>query len=104
MLLVELDFERESDVRRFLEGIDEVVEHVRRHEPGTLSYEVALSDKVPTKVVVMERYEDRENAYLDAHKSSAAFLAFRQKLRVMQDQHLVKVSGHSYRETGLGFV
>jgi hypothetical protein len=52
---------------------------------------------------VLERYKDKEHAYLTVHKSSGPFLAFRPKLLAMQDAGYVTISGHSYLDAKVGF-
>lgn len=103
-LFVTLDFTGIEHKDVFLrEYFPPIANHVRDHEPDTLAYEVLLSDKDPLQVMILERYRDKENAYLQVHKSSQPFLEFRPKLKSMQDQGHVTVSGHSYLDTGIGF-
>lgn len=73
-------------------------------EQTTLSYQVAISDKNPLQVLVMERYSDKENGYLTVHKSGKEFLKFREQLKGMQDRGEVVINGESYLETSLGYV
>ena len=54
-------------------------------------------------VTLMERYVEKEEAYLKIHKSSEAFLNFRSKLKAMQDAGYVEVEGQSYLDSGVGF-
>jgi len=103
-LLVTATFDSVGNKEQFLEDIKPVAEFVQSSEPDTLSYEVLLSDKDPLQVLIVERYKDKENAYLKVHKSSAPFLAFRKKLQAMQDNGHVQISGHSYLDSGVGFV
>ena len=103
-LLVTLEFSAIEHKNVFLhEYFPPVAKHVRDHEPDTLAYEVLLSDKDPLQVMILERYRDKENAYLQVHKSSQPFLEFRPKLKNMQDQSYVTVSGHSYFDSEVGF-
>jgi len=103
-LLVELRFSEAQHKDQFLEDVRPVAEYVKAHEPDTLSYEVLLSDKDSLEVMIMERYRDKEVSYLQVHKSSAPFLAFRPKLRRMQEAGQVTVSGKSYIDSVVGFV
>lgn len=73
------------------------------NEPDTISYEVLLSDKDPLQVLILERYRDKENAFLQVHRSSAPFQEFRPKLKKMEDQGLVTIVGDSYLDSGIGF-
>jgi quinol monooxygenase YgiN len=102
-LLVTAEFDSVERKERFLEEIKPVAEYVQLNEPDTLAYEVLLSDKDPRQVLVLERYKDKENAYLKVHRSSAPFLSFRKKLQAMQNEGQVKISGNSYLDSGVGF-
>ena len=103
-LMVTLQFSDLPDKEQFLRDIHPVVEHCRTKEPGTLSYEVLLSDKDPHQVLIMERYKDKEVAYLQVHKSSEPFLTFRPKLQALQDAGRVQISGHSYLDSKVGYI
>lgn len=103
-LLVTLQFQDVDAKAEFLDDFKPVAAYIRAQEPSTLGYEILLSDKDELQVVVLERYVDKENAYLRIHKSSKEFLAFRPKLQAMQEAGRVTVSGHSYLDSGLGFV
>ena len=70
----------------------------------TLSYKVAISDDDPLKVLILERYSDKDNAYMDIHRSGTEFLKFRKQLKVIQEAGDVMIDGHSYIETDLGYV
>jgi quinol monooxygenase YgiN len=102
-LLVTLKFSALEHKEQFLLDIAPVAAYCKRHEPDTLAYEILLSDKDPLQVLVLERYRDKENAYLQIHRSSNPFLAFRAKLNTMQEAGSVTVSGESYLDTGVGF-
>jgi quinol monooxygenase YgiN len=102
-LLVTLQFSTAEYKDQFLQDIQPVAEHCRTKEPDTLAYEVLLSDKDPLQVLVLERYRDKEVAYLQVHKSSAPFLAFRPKLQAMQEGGHVQITGHSYLDSGVGY-
>ena len=102
-LFVTAKFDSIERKEYFLEMIKPVAEFVHLHEPETLSYEVLLSDKDPLRVLIMERYKDKENAYLKVHKSSAPFLEFRKKLQAMQELGQIEISGDSYLDSGVGF-
>mmetsp|Transcript_4006 Transcript_4006/g.10478 ORF Transcript_4006/g.10478 Transcript_4006/m.10478 type:complete len:174 (-) Transcript_4006:67-588(-) len=102
-LLVTAQFSSIEYKKQFLLDIDPVAKYVRSSEPDTLAYEVLLSDKDSLQVLVLERYKDKENAYLKVHKTSAPFLQFRSKLQAMIDKGQVKISGHSYLDSTIGF-
>lgn len=87
----------------FLQDIAPLAKYCREHEPGTVAYEVLLSDKDELMVLIMERYRDKENAFLKEHRSSAPFQAFRPKLQAMQENGHVQISGESFTDSGIGF-
>jgi quinol monooxygenase YgiN len=101
---VTLQFDSVDRKKQFLQDIKPVVDYVKENEPETIAYEVLLSDKNPLEVLILERYKDKDNAYLQIHKSSQPFLTFRPKLQTMQDKGYVKVTGNSYLDSGIGFV
>lgn len=70
----------------------------------TLSYKVAISDKNPLLVFILERYSDKEYGYLQVHRSGNEFTKFRTKLKTMEEEGGVEIEGESYLETDLGFV
>jgi quinol monooxygenase YgiN len=107
VLLVNLQFTSLEHRTTFLKLIEPLCEDVRANELSkgtTLSYKVAISDKDPLMVIVLERYSDRENGYLSVHKEGKAFLSFRDELKGMQDRNEVTIKGESYLETDLGYV
>ena len=87
----------------FLLAFADMAAHVRQHEPGTLAYEALLNSRDPLKVLILERYRNMQRDYLQTHKSSAAFLEFRPKLKALEEAGHVKISGAGYEDTGLGF-
>jgi hypothetical protein len=113
VLLVNMKF-KSLDLRdKFLEWIEPVCNDVIANESPvgskgstqtTLSYQVAISDKNPLMVVVIERYSDKDNGYLTVHRSGGEFVKFRELLKGMQEKGEVEIEGESYLETNLGYV
>eukprot|EP00523_Entomoneis_sp_CCMP467_P006760 CAMPEP_0168720788 /NCGR_PEP_ID=MMETSP0724-20121128/1746_1 /TAXON_ID=265536 /ORGANISM="Amphiprora sp., Strain CCMP467" /LENGTH=185 /DNA_ID=CAMNT_0008767407 /DNA_START=37 /DNA_END=594 /DNA_ORIENTATION=- len=106
-LLVTLDFQDDAGKQEFLRAMmPPMATYVRRAEPQTLSYQTMQSDQTPLRLLILERYVDRQHAYLDVHKSSSAFVQdFRPQLQALIDGGQVKVSGQSYWDVpGVGFV
>ena len=103
-LLVTILFTTEEYKYQFLQHFAPLAAYVREHEPQTLSYEALQSDQNPLQILILERYTDKEVAYLQVHKSSLQFLEFRPKLQWMQEAGHVTIHGHSYEDTMLGFV
>lgn len=103
-LIVKLKFSSDIYKQTFLKDIAPLCEYVKSHETTTtIAYEVLLSDKDPMQVVILERYADKDNAFLKVHRNSKPFLEFRPKLKAMQDAGAVTVDGDSYVDSGLGF-
>lgn len=113
VLLVNLKFANLAHRDTFLELIEPVCKDVRSNEgPGTgsaetattLSYKVAISDKDPLMLAVIERYSDKDHGYLKVHRSGVEFLKYRDEVKGMQERGEVAIEGESYLETDLGFV
>ena len=101
--MVHLDFKDTDSLQYFLEAFAPVARYVKENEPDTLAYEALLSDKDPLHVLVLERYRDKENAYLKVHRSSKPFLKFRPKLGELEKAGKVTIKGHSYLDASVGF-
>lgn len=99
---VAITFPNKEDLEVFKHHFRPLAAYVEKYELGTLSYELLESDKDPLRIQILERYQDKDY-YLNVHKTSAAFLKFREEL-----QHLVTkgaiISGESYVETDIGFI
>jgi quinol monooxygenase YgiN len=102
-LLVTVSFDSIEYKKQFLKDFKPLANYVTTNEADTLAYEVLLSDNDPLKVMILERYRDKDNAYLKIHKSSVPFLAFRPKLQAMQEKGHVTILGNSYIDSGVGF-
>ena len=94
-LAVELTFSSEVQVAQMLEAIVPLAEYVWTSEPATLGYKVMRRDNDPLTIMVLERYVDKDDAYLRVHRSSPPFLDFKGKLR----EWAPLVDGHSYNES-----
>ena len=62
----------------------------------------ARSAADPLRYVIIERYRSRDD-YVGAHRRSPAFKDFRPQMRALQEAQKVTVTGHSYKELGIGF-
>ena len=98
-LVVSVVFQQAADVATFEKAFQPLADFVALQEFNTISYAYAKSDKDPKRILIFERYASKSD-YLDVHKASAPFLAFRPQLAALNAQ----VGGHSYYEGGLGFV
>lgn len=102
-LLVTLIFTDDVHKKSFLRDIAPLAQYVKDYELETIAYEVLLSDKDPLRVVILERYRNKDNAFLKIHRNSKQFLEFRPKLQAMQEAGHVSVDGESYMDAGIGF-
>mmetsp|Transcript_20005 Transcript_20005/g.28157 ORF Transcript_20005/g.28157 Transcript_20005/m.28157 type:complete len:169 (+) Transcript_20005:138-644(+) len=102
VLLVNLEFKEKTDLQDFIQWMEPMIENARRNEIDTLTYEIAISDDNPMKVVILERFSSKE-AYLK-HKRSASADRLRENLAPLRDSKAVIVTGQSYTQTGKGFV
>lgn len=103
-LIVDVKFQDKATKAEFVELIQPLATYVKYHEPTTIGYEVLFSDKDDLQALLVERYKDKEEAYLKIHKSSKEFLDFRPKLQAMQEAGRVTLSGNSYWDGAVGFV
>lgn len=102
-LIVNLEFKEESFKNQFLNDIAPLAKHVKENEPDTLAYEVLLNDKEPLKVMILERYKDKDLSFSNVHRSSKPFQEFRPKLKAMIDEGHVSMEGNSYIDSTVGF-
>eukprot|EP00545_Synedropsis_sp_CCMP1620_P013054 CAMPEP_0119014674 /NCGR_PEP_ID=MMETSP1176-20130426/10186_1 /TAXON_ID=265551 /ORGANISM="Synedropsis recta cf, Strain CCMP1620" /LENGTH=166 /DNA_ID=CAMNT_0006967893 /DNA_START=25 /DNA_END=525 /DNA_ORIENTATION=+ len=102
-LLVTLLFSDSQYKNQFLQDFAPLATYVRDNEPTTIAYETLQSDSDPLKILILERYRDKEKAYLQIHKSSRQFLDFRPKLMRLQESGHVTIDGNSYVDTMIGF-
>ena len=99
LLIVEVTFASAADAARAEAYWAPLARYCEASEAGTLTYEMARSDKPeePLKRVFVERYTDKA-AYARVHRSSPAFLKFRKQLSDLAPQ----ITGGSYVRTGIG--
>ena len=102
VLSVTLDFSDEAAAAEVVGAWKDAADYFFANEPFLYAYEVARSDKDPLHYVIIERYRSKKD-YVGAHRSSPAFLAFRPKMKALQDGGKVKVGGSSFNELGVGF-
>jgi quinol monooxygenase YgiN len=99
---VTVTFPSPEEKQKFIDIFSPLAKYVKEKEFGTLSYELLNSDKDPKRILISERYKDKEY-YLNVHKTSAEFLQFRETFQKMIENGAV-VDGHSYIESGIGFM
>lgn len=100
ILLVDVTFSSITDRDEALRLWAPVAQHCRDNEPGTLTYEAGISDSDPKRIVFVERYTTKEDAYLEVHRASSPFRRFRSALTRLDPQ----ISGHSYIATDIGYM
>ena len=96
-------FTNDQEKQKFINIFTPVAKYVKEKEFGTLSYELLNSDKDPLQILISERYKDKDY-YLNVHKTSSEFLSFREKFQEMITNKNAVVDGHSYIESGIGFM
>lgn len=103
---VAVHFTHAKDKAEFKNIFKPLADYVTNHEGGTVSYQYSESDKDPLRVFILERYKDKDVAFMKVHRSSPAFMKFRALMAKMQDTKQISlVDGHSYVEdSALGFV
>lgn len=99
---VKVIFPNDSDKIRFESEFEKIAAYVRTSELNTISYELLRSDKQPLQIYILERYRSKDD-YLEVHKKSKPFIAFREKFQQMIERGAV-VDGDSYQESGIGFI
>ena len=100
ILLVQMEFKSVADRVEAEEAWKPEALECWLNEPGTLSYELARSDKNERMIIFIERYADKEDAYLAVHKGSAAFAKFRPEISRLDP----KISGESYIASDIGYM
>ena len=100
VLIVSVTLRSAEQMAQLERTFQPLASYIVANEPTTLSYELIRSDRDPNRAAIIERYADKENAYKRVHRTSAAFRAFRPVLQEMGAQ----LDGHSYAQTGLGFM
>lgn len=93
-LTIHLRFKDTESRREFMKHWAPLARYVRDAEPFCLLFEAIQSDKDPLLLIVDERYIDK-NVYVEKHRSSAAFHAFRPYMQKLQDEGKVEVVGES---------
>lgn len=98
-LLVVLSFVDVLSQEHFRRDITPVAKYVNQLESHTTwSYQILQSVDRPHEMMVLERYQDKMNAYATIHKSSDPFLQFRPKLQAMANNQKVQITGESYQD------
>ena len=103
VLEIRVKFQCTDDLEQFVRIWSPAARFCHRHEPELLSYEVCKSDKDPLQILVFERYSSKA-AYTGPHRRTQAFSDFKDAIgrSGLSDRYIM--DGHSYKETGVGFM
>jgi quinol monooxygenase YgiN len=102
VLAVRLRFRSVGERDAWLAVWRPLAEAVRRDEPRTLAFELSISDRDPTSVLVHERYASRAD-YVGTHRATSAFAEFKRRSAALPFFEHIAVEGESYVESGFGF-
>ena len=98
---ITIKFKTPKDKQNFAEIFAPYAKFVATGEVETISYELSESDKDPLQIFLIERYTNKA-AYLDIHRKTPEFVAFRAKLAELSAT--MTMDGHSYIESNVGFM
>ena len=97
-LIVFLTFVTEDVLHDFTAGFKEYQAYVRNNEPYTLQFEMARSDQSEKRLMVIERYLNKDRDYLKTHRKSFEFTSWRSRVADWEQKGLVKITGESFWE------
>ena len=104
-LFVTFDFVSEEYKQIFIQDITPLIEYIKEYESTTtIGYEILWNDQNPLNALLVERYIDKDNAFLQIHRSSAQFQEFRPKLQKLIQDNRVKMNGQSYYDSNIGYI
>ena len=92
LLNVGLIFRSQGVADGFIKEWGRAADYCLANEGFLFAYELAQSDQDPLRYLITERYRSKAD-YLGAHRSSPAFLQFRPKMKALQDEGAVLISG-----------
>ena len=97
-LILFLTFLTEDVLHDFTAGFKEYQAYVRNNEPYTLQFEMARSDQSEKRLMVIERYFNKDRDYLKTHRKSFEFTSWRSRVADWEQKGLVKITGESFWE------
>ena len=97
-LILFLTFATEEVLHDFKMGFKAYQAYVRNNEPYTLQFEMAQSDQSEKRLVVIERYSNKDRDYLRTHRKSLEFASWRSRVADWEQKGLVKITGESFWE------
>ena len=100
---VTVKFRSLEDKQYFKSLFVPMANYVDKFEEKTMSYKLYESDSNPLQGFILERYVNKD-AFVEIHRKSQEFNAFRSKLKTLEADKGVVLDGHSYIETDIGFI
>ena len=97
-LILFLTFANEDVFHDFKVGFKAYQAYVRNNEPYTLQFEMAQSDQSEKRLMVIERYSNKDRDYLRTHRKSLEFASWRSRVADWEQKGLVKITGESFWE------
>ena len=97
-LILFLTFATEDVLHDFTVGFKDYQAYVRKHEPYTLQFEMSRSDQSERRLMVIERYENKDRDYLETHRKSLEFISWRSRVADWEQKGLVNITGESFWE------
>ena len=90
-LIINIDFENLDDKDYFINEFKVLQEYCNKNEPFLLQYEFAISDHNNLRIIIIEKYDSKEN-YVNIHRRSSNFLSFKDKIKHLK----ISIQGNSY--------
>ena len=97
-LILFLTFATEDALHDFTVGFKDYQAYVRKHEPYTLQFELSRSDQSKRRLMVIERYANKDRDYLETHRKSLEFISWRSRVADWEQKGLVNITGESFWE------
>ena len=81
ILIINIEFKNINDMNHFINNFLVLQKYCLDKEKNfLLQYEYAISDKNKNKLVIIEKYTNKES-YLNIHRKSKQFLNFKEKIK-----------------------
>ena len=97
-LILFLTFASEDVLHDFTVGFKDYQAYVRENEPYTLQFELSRSDQSKRRLMVIERYVNKDRDYLETHRKSLEFISWRSRVADWEQKGLVNITGESFWE------
>ena len=97
-LILFLTFTSEDVLHDFIVGFKDYQAYLHKHEPHTLQFEMSRSDQSERRLMVIERYANKDRDYLETHRKSLEFISWRSRVADWEQKGLVNIIGESFWE------